>query len=401
MSSQPAVIIIGAGPVGLGLAFRLGSFDIPTLVLEAEDRIADQLRASTFHPPTLDMLDDYGLGAALVARGRITPTWQIRMHETGERAEFDLSVLSNDTDHPYRLQAEQHKLSYLFLDRLDRMPQVEIRFGAPVTAAGQDDLGAWVTTAAPDGTETRHRAAFVVGCDGARSEVRKAIGQALKGETYPETTVLATTTTPFEDRIDGLSGVNYIWMGHGTYSLLHLPDLWRCSFHPKPGQTAEQAATPEAVQAAIAEILGEDPPFDVREVRPYRVHARIVDDYRRGRIVLAGDAAHLNSPKGGMGMNGGLHDAWNLSDKLFRILHRGASTDLLDLYTRQRRPIAAEEIIAQADQNRKRMNETDPAKRRAHLARLQETAEDPDEARTFLLRSSMITGLRRAEALAA
>ena len=401
MTHDPAVIIVGAGPVGLGLAFRLGTFGVPTLVLEAEAAIADQLRASTFHPPTLDMLDAYGLGAELVAQGRITPTWQIRLHETGERAAFDLNVLSRDTAHPYRLQAEQHKLSQLFLDRLAALDMVSVRFRQPVVAVGQDDAGAWVDVAPTSGGNERHRAGFVVGCDGARSAVRKAIGQPLKGQTYPETTVLATTPTPFEDKLTALSGVNYIWMGHGTYSLLRLPTLWRCSFHPKPDQSPEQAATPGAVQDAISEILDEPPPFDVHEVRPYRVHARIVDDYRQGRIILAGDAAHLNSPKGGMGMNGGLHDAWNLSDKLRQIIHDGASHDLLDLYTRQRRPIAAEEIIAQADQNRKRMNETDPDKRRAHLAQLRATAADPEKARAFLLRSSMITGLKRSEALAA
>jgi 3-(3-hydroxy-phenyl)propionate hydroxylase len=112
------VAIVGAGPVGLVLALRLATLGVPSTVLEAEADISEELRASTFHPPTLDMLDGLGLAAPLVAQGLVTPSWQIRRHEDGARAVFDLSVLRDDTAHPYRLQAEQWRLSRLVLARL-------------------------------------------------------------------------------------------------------------------------------------------------------------------------------------------------------------------------------------------------------------------------------------------
>jgi 3-(3-hydroxy-phenyl)propionate hydroxylase len=121
-----------------------------------------------------------------------------------------------------------------------------------------------------------------------------------------------------------------------------------------------------------------------------------VSDYRQGRVFLAGDAAHLNSPSGGMGMNGGIHDAFNLTAKLARVIS-GEDERLLDLYSRQRQPVAKEQILAQAHRNRTRMQERDSGRRREELARLQGIASDPAQARIFLLRSSMIEGLRAAE----
>ncbi len=386
-----SVIIVGAGPVGLTLAWRLHGQGVPVTVFEAEAAVPDQLRASTFHPPTLDMLDDSGITAELIAAGRITPRWQIRQHESLDRAEFDLGVLKDDTAHPYRLQCRQARLCEALLRRL---PADIVRFSTEVEAVGQDDSGAWVEA----GGE-RHQADYVIGCDGARSIVRGAMGVHLEGQTYPESTVLATTRLPFEEYIPGLSGVNYIWFAQGTYSLLRLPDVWRISLHPTEGETPEDALTDASIRTKTRAIAPHAPEIEVVEKRIYRVHRRIAESYRRGRLLLAGDAAHLNSPKGGMGMNGGIHDAFNLADKLVQVLD-GGDDGLLDLYERQRHPIAAEEILAQADANRARMNTVDPEKRRAHLAELQAIAADPDRTRTFLLRSSMIAGLRRAAEIA-
>ena len=389
LSSDP-VLIVGAGPVGLTLAWRLSQAGVPVRVFEAEPEIADQLRASTFHPPTLDMFHDAGITDELIARGRITPTWQIRMHATQERAEFDLSVLSEDTDHPYRLQCRQSELSRALLARL---PAGTVRFESPVSRVAQDAEG--VTVAVGD---TRHRGSLLVGCDGARSLVRDAIGAKWEGATYPENTILVTTHFPFEDHMSGLSGVNYIWKPGGTYSLLRLPDLWRISLHPMAGQSAEAALEDASIRAQTADILPVARDMDIVEKRIYRIHRRVASTYRRGRMFLAGDAAHLNSPKGGMGMNGGVHDAWLLADLLIAVA-QGAPEETLESYERKRRPIAQEDIVGQADRNRARMNDTDPEARRAHLAELKGIAADPRKARNFLLRSSMIEGLRRAEAL--
>ena len=112
------VIVVGAGPVGLTCALKLSRAGIDTLLIEAEAELNRELRASTFHSPTLDMLEELGVTATVIRQGLITPTWQVRMHETGERAEFDLSILAGHTRHPYRVQCEQWKLSRMLVTQL-------------------------------------------------------------------------------------------------------------------------------------------------------------------------------------------------------------------------------------------------------------------------------------------
>jgi len=397
---KDGVIIVGGGPVGLTLAWRLASDGVPVRVFEAEPEVPDQLRASTFHPPTLDLFEDSGITADLIASGRITPTWQIRMHETGERAEFDLGVIAAHTGHPYRLQCPQAVLCRALLARLQALDPAIVTFAARAVAVVTSDDGVTVTVEAADGLRTDHQAAWVVGCDGARSIVREAMGVAFEGSAYPELTILATTHYPFEDDLEGLSGVNYIWKEGGTFSLLRLPDVWRCSFHPLEGESEKEALSDQSILTKAAAVTAPAGEMAILQRRAYRVHRRIADKYRSGRLVLAGDAAHLNSPKGGMGMNGGIHDAFNLADKLARIIRGEGDDRLLDLYERQRLPIARDDILAQADANRSRMNETDPAARRESLKRLQAIAADREKCEAHLLKSSMIDGLRRAAAIA-
>ena len=397
MAGRDRVLIVGGGAVGLCAAFRLGRKGIPVTLFEKEPAPAKDLRASTFHPPTLDMLDDEGLAAKLIARGRITPSWQIRLHESHARAEFDLGLLAGDTAHPYRLQAEQWKLSELLLAELETMDGVELQYGAEARGLAQDGDGV-ALEAQIDGWPARIEGRFAIGADGAHSVARQAMGIAFEGAAYPETTLLVTTRFDFGAHLPGLSGVNYVWKPGGTFSLLHLPDLWRASFHPRPSESLEQALSERSIRAHLGEVTPAAAEAELLEVRPYRVHRRIAGRYRVGRVLLAGDAAHLTSPKGGMGLNGGLHDAFNLADKLAAVWH-GADEALLDRYERQRRPIALEEIIEQAEQNRARMNETDPAARRRMLSELQALAADPARCRAHLLRTSMIAGLRRAAAI--
>ena len=389
------VIVVGAGPVGLVTALLLSEAGIPVLVLEAQDDVSDDLRASTFHPPTLDMMAPYGLSAALVERGLTCPTWQIRMHATGEKAEFDLALIAEYTDFPFRLQCEQAVLCEVLAKRLATDSNVELRFGVEVLELTQYATGVHVHFQTPDGGVEKAAASFVIGADGANSTVRDQVGLAFAGSTYPETTVLVSTTFPFQDHIRGLSNVSYCWSEGGNFALLRLRDFWRCSLYYDPALSFEAALAPERVQQQLQSIVSNPAPFDVVDSRPYRVHQRIVSNYRVGRVLLAGDAAHINSPSGGMGMNGGIHDAFNLVDKLEQVW-RGADMELLDLYTRQRLPVANTAIAQQADRNRKRMTQKDPKGRRKALEDLQAITANPEAARTYLLKSSMIEGLRQA-----
>jgi 3-(3-hydroxy-phenyl)propionate hydroxylase len=367
-------------------------------VFEAADDVGEDLRASTFHPPTLDMLERFGITAELIAQGLVCPHWQIRLHPDGDRAVFDLAVLEGETGHPYRLQCEQWKLSRALLARLQGLPNVELQFGARVSALMQDGAGVSLTIESAGRSQTA-RGAWLIGADGAKSVVRKALGMPFDGQTYPETTLLATTRFPFEEHLDGLSSVSYCWKAGGNFSLLKVPGRWRVSIYPREDLSIEAQLAPAAIEAALQEIVPRSAPYDVLEARPYRVHQRIVERYRVGRVFLAGDAAHLNSPAGGMGMNGGVHDAFNLAEKLAAVERGAADAALLDLYDAQRRPVARDQILAQADRNRARMREKDDAKRRAMLAGMQALVADRGRLKAHLMQSSMIEGLRQAAAI--
>ncbi len=393
MSRRYEVIVVGAGPVGLACALKLARSGVEALLVEAEDPLGEELRASTFHPPTLDMLEEFDVTSGLLRQGLVTPTWQVRMHETGERAVFDLAILKGHTRHPYRLQCEQWKLSRLLVGMLPAEPQ----FGTRALALSQTEHAVRLTVERR-GEPQELECAYLVGADGARSAVRKALGLGFEGVTFPETTILATTQFDFAAHLDGLSGVNYCWAPSGTFSLLRLPDEWRVSLYPDEGESVEAALEPAAIERKLQRIVSDSAPYDVLQTRPYRIHQRVVDRYRVGRVLLAGDAAHLNSPSGGMGMNGGIHDALNLAEKLARVL-RGEDARLLDLYERQRRPVALEQILAQSGRNRARMQERDSQKRLAALRELQAIAADPNRALQHLLRTSMIEGLRQAAAI--
>jgi len=397
--SRHSVIVVGAGPVGLTLAYGLARAGVTVTVIESQASVSTQLRASTFHPPTLDMLEPWGITAELLAQGRITPTWQIRLHETGEHVTFDLSILKDDTAHPYRLQCEQAVLSRSLQARLLREPSARIWREAEVGDVGQSADRAWVEVRRDRSVE-RIDADFVVGCDGAHSVVRKAIGTDFEGSTYPDTTLLVTTHFNFAGLWPDLAGVNYIWQDEGTYSLLHLPGLWRVSLHPLANGPLEEEVRAERIVARLQSLFGAEHLFELQEIRPYRVHKRLASRWRAGRLFIAGDAAHLNNPKGGMGMNGGIHDAICLSQNLIEHFN-GAAQTVLDKYERQRLPVVRDDIIGQADRNHARMQLRSLDERRAFLAQLQALIADRDRLYRHLRQTSMLDGLERARQLAA
>jgi 2-polyprenyl-6-methoxyphenol hydroxylase-like FAD-dependent oxidoreductase len=401
MTSIPndRVIVVGAGPVGLTCAYSLAREDIPVMVLEREPDVPVDMRASTWHPPTLDFMDDLGVAAHLIAHGHIAPTWQQRIKETGERAVFDLGLLADETRHPYRLQCEQvHAVRYL-ADKLREIDPGALRFGATVESVSQDEDGVAVAVEKGGERETI-RGRFLVGADGAHSIVRKTLGFGLEGKTYETLLLVATIADfPFEDHFEGLSAVNYVWTDEGSFSLLRVRGKWRSGIRPLPGQPPEEALTDAALQAHFKAIVPRDESYEIVARGMYRVHQRVTERFAQGRIALAGDAAHLNSPNGGMGMNCGIHDAVNLAGKL-RDIWRGAPLALLDLYDRQRRPVAVRYVNEQADRNHRRMQVRDPEERRAILAEMQATAADPVRAKAFLMRTSMIAGVREAAQVA-
>jgi 3-(3-hydroxy-phenyl)propionate hydroxylase len=343
------------------------------------------------------MLDQLDVTHDLKTLGVTTDCWQVLHLPSGERAVFPLAVLGGLTRHPYRLQCEQYHLARILYERARANPLIALHLGASVRDVTQNSDEA-SAIADVGGQEKTFSGPFLIGADGAHSVVRQKIGLTLEGATYPSVTMLVTTPFRFEDHVANILGANYVWGTQDSFSMFRLQDVWRCTFYPRPGVEADIDFTAEEANERLQGIVAQPTAYEMHERRTYKIHQRIVAKYRVGRIVLAGDAAHLNAPTGGMGMNGGIHDAFNLSDKLARVMG-GESIELLDLYTRQRQPVAKQEIIQQADQNRKRMENRDPAQQMKSLHALQEITRDEGKLLQFVKRASMIEGLEKAAAV--
>jgi 2-polyprenyl-6-methoxyphenol hydroxylase-like FAD-dependent oxidoreductase len=398
MSNKERVLIVGGGPVGLFAAIRLTGFGIPVTLVEKSPTVSDDIRASTIHPPSLEMMQPYGISDEIVARGVKVPQWQIRNHATGDKAVFDLGLIADETAYPFRVQFEQAKICEIIDAKLQNDPLADIRYDTELLSAEQDADGVTIKVR-PNGQEEYLRGKFLIAADGGTSTIRQQLNLSFEGSMYPERTVLVTTPFPFHEHIDGLSPVSYCWEEKGNFSLLQLPGQWRASLYFPGEMEPEEALATEWIEAQFQGICPMGEPFEIYDKRVYRVHQRIVPNYDHGRIVLAGDAAHLNSPSGGMGMNGGLHDAHSVTEKIDKIWQGADYAALFDLYSRQRKPIAEEQIIKQADQNRKRMTEKDPTKRKQSLAEMQAIANDPAKCKAFLMKSSMFEGLAQAASI--
>lgn len=394
----PHVLIAGAGPVGLVSALTLATAGISVTVFERHTKPQEDLRASTFHPPTLDMLARFGLTDELVSQGLIARYTQQRDRKEGLIAEFDMSLLEGETQHPFRLQCEQWKLNTLLLERLALFPHVNIVLGAEMQTVTQDAKSVTANVKI-DGNMTAFTGNYLIGADGASSAVRQSLGIEFEGFTYPERFLSVSTDFEYADHLPKLSYVNYVSDPEEWCVLLRVPTLWRVLFPTRLEETDEEVMTDESIQKRLQNLLPKDTPYNTVHRTLYKVHQRVAKEFRRGRVVLAGDAAHINNPIGGMGMNGGVQDAFNLSDKLVDILMSGASPDLLDRYERQRRSVAIEYINANTARNKKNIEERDPDARRKTQNELRAIAASPAAAKDYLRKTSMIDALERAESI--
>lgn len=394
----PHVLIAGAGPVGLVSALTLATAGISVTVFERHTKPQEDLRASTFHPPTLDMLARFGLTDELVSQGLIARYTQQRDRKEGLIAEFDMSLLEGETQHPFRLQCEQWKLNTLLLERLALFPHVNIVLGAEMQTVTQDAKSVTANVKI-DGNMTDFTGSYLIGADGASSAVRQSLGIEFEGFTYPERFLSVSTDFEYADHLPKLSYVNYVSDPEEWCVLLRVPTLWRVLFPTRLEETDEEVMTDESIQKRLQNLLSKDTPYNTVHRTLYKVHQRVAKEFRRGRVVLAGDAAHINNPIGGMGMNGGVQDAFNLSDKLVDILMSGASPELLDRYERQRRSVAIEYINANTARNKKNIEERDPDARRKTQNELRAIAASPAAAKDYLRKTSMIDALERAESI--
>jgi 3-(3-hydroxy-phenyl)propionate hydroxylase len=403
---EERVFIAGAGPVGLSAAANLVHAGVPVTVLEAGSGLSEESRASTFHPPTLDMLDALGAAKPLIAQGLIAPSFQYRSKRHGILAQFDFGAIADATGHPYRVQSEQFRLTRILHDRLRGEALFALEFNSRVQGVVEHETHIEIVVES-NGRSLMRTGRWLIGADGARSDVRRALGIAFEGFTWPERFLVVSTPFDFAAVMPGLACVSYVADPLRWHFLLRIPGLYRVMFPIAADESDARALDPDFAQALLASVapLPSLPgkrgrgrvgaKFEVAHVTLYNVHQRVAQTFRRDRVLLAGDAAHINNPLGGMGMNGGIHDAINLTARLAQVWHGRKRANELDRYDRQRRQVTLEHIEKQSIQNKRNL-ESDGTE---FGQRLRHIAADPERTREYLLQVSMISSLRRAAEL--
>jgi 3-(3-hydroxy-phenyl)propionate hydroxylase len=398
MCNDKRIAIVGGGPVGLTTALTLSRRGVPCVVYEAAGEIAKEQRGAAFHPPTLEIFQRLGIESSLMKMGLRVPVWQMRDRTDGVYAEFDLGTLAEITHFPFRYHLPQHYLSSLLLDTLKDDPNVELLFNSTVTSVKNEDNAAVLSIATADG-ERIVRSPWVVGSDGAHSKVRKTAGFDFEGFTWKEKFLVTNVEYPLEKL--GYTGTAYVSDPENWAVVLKLYDdrkehLWRIAMPADLDASDGVLLQAEAVQARLRKTLGIDMEYPVAYSGTYRVHQRVADTFFKGRVMLAGDAAHINNPIGGFGLNGGVHDAFNLANKLADVWMGLSGEEALELYSRQRRTVAVEVVQKNSIRNKQTMEERDPDVRRRNQDAMRALSRDPVKVREFLLDSSMISSVRRA-----
>lgn len=394
------VLVAGLGPVGATAALALARQGIDVTAVEPLHSNATDLRASTFHAPTLEILDDLGASRVLFEQGLKAPVYQYRDRQSGEVFSFDMAEIADRTRFPFRMQCEQHRVTADIVAQIGTEPKAQVLKGQRVLFVEQDETGVTAYVEGPNEVE-RWRARYLVAADGASSVVRKVLGLKFPGFTYDEKFVCLSTEHPVETAFPGLSWVNYVSDPTEWMVILRVPELWRVLVPAPVGASDEELLSEDYKNAVFKRMLGEDLQPATRHRTLYRVHQRVCERFAVGRILLVGDSAHLNSPMGGFGMNSGIHDAMNAADKLVKVLRQGACGDAqVALYERQRQTITRDFVQAQTIENTRLMRDGWANARAERSEKMQALQADPAARRAFLLKQSMFTSLEQAAAIA-
>jgi 3-(3-hydroxy-phenyl)propionate hydroxylase len=394
------VLVVGLGPVGSVAALRLAQQGISVAAIEAQAALGSDLRASTFHAPTIEILHGMGVAQTLLTQGLRAPVYQYRDRQSGDVFAFDLTEIADRTRFPFRIQCEQHRMAEEVAAALAALPNARLAYQTRLLFIEQDDRG--VTAHVETGTTVEKiRARYLVGADGGNSVTRKLLDLRFPGLTYNEKYLCLSTDHPLEEAFEALSYVNYVSDPDEWMVLLRVPGFWRVLVPASEAVSDAELVSDAHKDAVFGRVLRSDAKVQTRHRTIYRVHQRVCERFVVGRVALVGDAVHLNSPIGGFGMNSGIHDAVNLCDKLVQVLRDGADAPaLLALYERQRRTVTENFVQAQTQDNMRRMREGWGAERDEKRLTMARLVSDAEARRAFLLKQAMFTSLEDAAAIA-
>src|SRR5688500_18568313 len=330
------VIVVGGGPTGFVTALGLAQAGVDVCLIEAGDAIISSPRSCVYHWSMLDGLERLGIREEAERIGYTKDDYLWLVKKTGERLPYDVKVLASVTPFPYNIQLGQDRLAEICLARLETMPNAAIHWRTPFTGLSQDADGVTVRAEGPEGG-VELRARWLIGADGAGSAVRKALGLSFDGMTWPERFVATNVRHDFESGGYWQSTMVVDDRWGAVIVKITQEGLWRCTY-------MEDAALPEEsyldrMPEAYAHLLPGTGGYELVQAAPYKMHQRCAASFRQGRVLLAGDAAHVTNPTGGFGLTTGLFDAFALWPTLAAVILDGADPALLDIWAEERRAI--------------------------------------------------------------
>jgi 2-polyprenyl-6-methoxyphenol hydroxylase-like FAD-dependent oxidoreductase len=389
------VLVVGGGPVGLVAAAELARRGVRVRVIDKLAQPTDQSRAIAVHARSLDMFDRMGIVDELLSTGIKATAMQLY---AGHSKLFRVPLGSVDSAFPFTLTTAQTETERVLGEHLESLG-VSVDRGVELVALTQDADAVHLALRGADGSTEQVSASWVIGADGGHSVVRKMVGTKLAGSFVGERFLLGDVDA--EHSLD-LDSMHTFFSPDGPVVVLPMADgrmRFLAQVHDAPGAPLNMSPTQDELQAVIDRRIGGIKLVRSHWLTSFEIHHARVSAYRWGRVFLAGDAAHVNNPIGGLGMNCGIHDAVELASVLAEAGARGDEA-VLDRYNARRRPLNIEFIQQQTIANKKRLEEKDPAQRQARAADLAATAADPERHRQFLLRSSLLASVAKAKTLA-
>ncbi|MCY3815253.1 MAG: NAD(P)/FAD-dependent oxidoreductase [Gammaproteobacteria bacterium] len=382
VAGNDTVLVAGAGPVGLVTALLLARAGVRVRVFEKREALSRASRASTFHPPTLAILDELGLADTAVNAGRIVREIQYLDGAHRMLAQFDMSLLDTETPFPFRLHYEQADLTRDIVGALRGLPNAEVTFGAEVVGAetAGSQVSADIRLAA--GRE-KVAGSWLFAADGARSAVRESLGIQFDERPYETRVLRVMTRQDLDSVVPGIAPLSYVFNDEGSCSLLEMPDCWRIILRVPEGVSERQALDRDWRSEQLGRFFSLS---DLREqdfvsTDIFAVSSALAGENRAGRIFLVGDAAHLTNTRGGMNMNCGIHDAYAIAGALIDTL-RGGRASMLERRAEERHEIARNELIPRTDHRVARAGDW--------LREVRDCAGDPIRSREFLRSASML-----------
>lgn len=346
------ILIAGAGPVGLMMALACRHYNLDFVLFEEDDSFSSDTKAGTTLSRTIEAMRKYGRDAAVLAKAlRVDEIGELERSTNNRRTSVKLDLLADQTRFPFVLNIPQHHLEPLLAEGLDGRG-CDLRLGHRVTGFTQTDEGVTVTACGPDGTVTVE-GSYLIACDGGQSQIRSSLGVPVEGMTLDVKYMLIDVRVD----LDQENPRDYPYLAYFSdpdewMILIRQPHCWRFLFPLKPGVERLESAE---IEAKVRHFIGEVSDLEVLNTIVYRVHHRVASDWRKDRVFLAGDAAHLITPMWALGMNTGVLDSLNLPWRLAWVLRGWADPALLDGYGREQHPLAARGSGEMAESARKLM----------------------------------------------